>query len=112
MTEPWFNPNFYAWIPGTMLGIAGGLLGGLSGWLASRGRARRIVLWLHGLIIIMSAGLLMVGLYALYVGQPYGVWYGLLWPGVIGTILFSLFLPLTLKRYREAEERRLIARDL
>jgi hypothetical protein len=28
----------------------------------------------------------------LYLGQPYGVWYGLL-PGLIGTVLFSSFLP-------------------
>jgi hypothetical protein len=62
MTEPWFDPKLYAWIPGTMLGIAGGLLGGLGGWLAPRGRARRIVLGIYWLIIIMSAGLLMVGL--------------------------------------------------
>ena len=29
MTEPWFDPNRYAWVFGAALGIVGGLLNGV-----------------------------------------------------------------------------------
>jgi hypothetical protein len=112
MTEPWFDGNLYGWIPGTVLGVVGGLLGALSGTLAPRGKARRIVLSFWWLMLSVSFVSLVVGLYALYYGQPYGVWYGILLPGLLGSGLFSLLLPVILKRYREAEQRKLISRDL
>jgi hypothetical protein len=112
MTEPWFDPNLYAWIPGTALGIAGGILGSLGGVLAPRGRARGVVLGFYGAVLCVTAVLLMAGLFALYRGQPYGVWYGLMLPGVLGTAVFGALLPVILKRYREAEERRLMAHDI
>ena len=112
MIEPWFDGSLYGWIPGTVLGVVGGLTGGLIGTLASRGRARRFVLSLWGLMLGSSLVQLIVGLYALYCGQPYGIWYALLLPGVLGTVIFGLNLLVILKLYREAEERRLIARDL
>ena len=40
MSEPWFDPNRYAWIPGTALGVLGGILGSMAGVLAPRGRAK------------------------------------------------------------------------
>jgi hypothetical protein len=54
MTEPWFDPNLYAWIPGTALGIAGGVLGSLGGVLAPRGRARGVVLGLYGAVLCVT----------------------------------------------------------
>jgi RHS repeat-associated protein len=36
MNDPWFNENLYSWIPGTALGVLGGLWGGLAGTLAPR----------------------------------------------------------------------------
>jgi hypothetical protein len=45
-------------------------------------------------------------------GQPYGVWYGLGLPGVVGTLVLGGVMPVVQKRYREAEERRLSATDL
>jgi hypothetical protein len=112
MTEPWFDPNLYAWIPGTALGVTGGILGSLGGMLAPRGRARGLVLGLYALVMCATAVLLAVGLFALYAGQPYGVWYGLMLPGLLGTVVFGTLLPVILKRYREAEERRLTAHDI
>ena len=38
MNEPWFDPNSYAWIPGTLLGTLSGLWGALVGTLAPRGK--------------------------------------------------------------------------
>ena len=112
MTDPWFDPRLYAWIPGTVLGVVGGILGSLGGMLAPRGKARMLVLGLYGTVLCATVLLLIVGLFALYLGQPYGVWYGLLLPGVIGTAVFGALLPVICKRYREAEERRLAAQDL
>jgi hypothetical protein len=112
MTEPWFDPRLYAWIPGTVLGVVGGILGSLSGTLAPRGKARALVLGLFSLVLCATVLLLIAGLFAFFAGQPYGVWYGLLLPGFLGTVVFGVLVPVILKRYREAEERRLTAHDI
>jgi hypothetical protein len=112
MVQPWFDPNLYAWIPGTLLGVAGGVMGSLTGCLAPRGRARNLVVRTWFTVLAACAVLLAVGIVAVVRGQPYGVWFGLLFPGVDGTVLLGALTPLVLKRYREAEERRLAAKDL
>ena len=112
MTEQWFDANLYAWIPGTLLGVAGGILGSLAGILATRGKAKGLVLAFHWLGIGVSAILLIAGVAAFILGQPYGVWYGLGLPGLLGITVFGALLPVLLKRYRAAEERRLAAHDL
>jgi hypothetical protein len=112
MTEAWFDPNRYAWIPGTVYGVAVGLLGALAGVLAHRGRARGFVLntwiaaWLAGL------ALLAIGVAALVQGQPWGIWYGFLLPGGIGIAVVGGNYFVIVKHYREIERRRLAARDL
>ncbi len=112
MIEPWFNPNLYAWIPGTLLGVVGGTLGAVGGMLAPRGKAQHLVLGLYVAVIVACAGLLTAGLVALISGQPYGVWYGLGFPGLLGVIIMGALFPVVQQRYREAETRRLAARDL
>ncbi len=112
MTEPWFNPNLYAWIPGTVYGITAGLMGGLVGWLAPRGRARNFILRAWFALWAIAVALLVAGLVALASGQPWGVWYGLLLPGAIGTLVVGANSLVILKRYREVEERRVAAKDL
>ncbi len=112
MSEPWFDANLYAWIPGTSVGIMGGILGSLVGTLAPRGKAKNLVLGLHTLAIVVSAILLVFGVVAFVQGQPYGVWYGLGLPGVLGIAVFGVLFPVVSKRYREAEARRLAAHDL
>lgn len=112
MNEPWFNPNYWAWLPGTLLGCFAGLWGALAGTLAPRGKARPLVLGLARLLVGASVVLLAAGLAALWCGQPYGVWYGLGMAGLVGTLVVGPLLPLIWKRYREAEERRMQAEDL
>ena len=112
MVQPWFDPNLYAWIPGTAIGVAGGAMGTLAGCLAPGGRARSLVMSAWYTCITVCVVLLAIGAVALLQGQPYGVWFGLLFPGADGTIVFGALTPLLLKRYREAEERRLAAKDL
>ena len=112
MTDPWFDPNQYAWIPGTIYGVAAGVMGALVGWLVPRGRSRSLIL--RSWFVLWAAGvaLLAVGLVALAQGQPWGVWYGLLLPGVIGTLVVGANSLVILKKYRDVEERRLAAKDL
>lgn len=111
MSAPWFEPNLYAWIPGTALGVLGGTWGSLCGVLAQSGKARAFVVGGAAVLLAASVGLLGVAIYALTQGQPYGIWYGLGLPGVIGTIMFSMFLPMSRRVYAQAEMRRMQARD-
>lgn len=110
--QPWFDANHYAWIPGTMYGLAAALLGGLVGVLAPRGRARNLVVrsWLA--LWLVAVAMLAAGVVALVVRQPWGVWYALLLPGVVGTLVVGINSYAVLKAYRMVEERQLAAKDL
>ncbi|HEY2154335.1 MAG TPA: hypothetical protein VGH33_01810 [Isosphaeraceae bacterium] len=112
MTTPWFDPNAWAWLPGTLFGCLGGLWGGCAGMLAPKGKARGFVLGAGLLFIASAIAFLIAAIVAYRVGQPYGVWFGLGFPGVQGLILFPLLLPVVVHRYRQAEERRMTAEDL
>ena len=112
MIKPWFDPNHYAWIPGTAYGLVAGLMGGLVGWLVPRGRARNFILRLWFTVWAIAVALLIVGIVARAEGQPWGVWYGFLLPGAVGTLVVGANSLVILKRYREVEERRLAAKDL
>lgn len=112
MTEPWFDPNRYAWVFGTALGVLGGLLGSLAGSLAPRGKAKPLVMGLFLVTMAACAVMLVAGVVGFFQGQPYGVWYGLGLPGVIGLLVLGGLLPVVQTRYREAEQRRLSATDL
>ncbi len=112
MSEPWFDPNRYAWIPGTALGVFGGLWGALAGINAPRGKAKALVLGGWFALLGISAVLLVAGIAAYASGQPYGVWYGLGLAGLIGALVIGLNTPMILRRYREADARRLEAHNL
>jgi hypothetical protein len=112
MSEPWFDPIQYAWIPGTALGALGAIFGTLGGILGPRGKAKRLVFGFIGFALAYSAAMLVAGLVALAVGQPYGVWYGLLLPGVLGLVVFGANTPVVVYAYRMAEKRRMEAQDL
>ncbi|MBK9114436.1 MAG: hypothetical protein IPM22_02015 [Betaproteobacteria bacterium] len=111
MAVPWFDPNLYAFIPGTLLGVVGGTMGALAGTLAPRGRARAFVVGAFAAMLALCAVMLVAAVVALAAGQPYGVWYGLGLPGLIGIVVFGALLPVVLARYREAETRRMGAAD-
>jgi hypothetical protein len=112
MSEPWFDPNLYAWIPGTALGVLGGFWGSMVGVLAPRGKGKAIVLGSLAILLGASVVMLGLGILAILENQPYGVWYGFLLAGVIGVIVLGSLAPVTLVRYREAEMRKMEARDL
>lgn len=111
MNEPWFDAATYAWIPGTVYGSTLGVWGGISGWLAGTGKARGLCLSIWTAFLIVAVGLLLLGGIAWSAGQPYGIWYGLGLPGLIGLILCPILIPQVRARYGEAEERRMQAAD-
>lgn len=94
------------------MGLLGGTLGSLTGIFAPRGKAKSLVLGLYVISLLGSVLLLIAGSVAYLTGQPYGVWYGLGFPGLGGTVIFGSLLPMTSGVYRQAEQRRLAARDL
>jgi multidrug transporter EmrE-like cation transporter len=112
MTQPWFNEQ-WAFLPGTLLGgVGGALLGTLAGILAPQGKAKALVYGLNTFFFIASVVMLVFAIVALSVGQPYGIWYGLLLPGALGTILFGGAFWLLGRRYRQAELRQMQAKNL
>jgi len=113
MNELWFDPSLYAWIPGTFLGVIGGGIGGpLIGIFASRGKSKSFVLGFYSALMGVCTIFLALGLIAYFSGQPYGVWYGLGFPGLLGLIIFGFLLPVVLNQYKQAELRKSIAKDL
>ena len=104
MTQPWFDPNRTAWTAGVAYALAAGAVGMTAGRMEPRGRARHWIMtaWLAA----WTAGM------ALAVRQPASVWAPLLAPGVYGCALTGGLSSFLAKHYREAEERRLAAKDL
>jgi zinc transporter ZupT len=114
MAEPWFDPIRWGWLPGTALGVLGGVWGTVAGLVGRKYPgllAASLWAWLGG-----SSVLLLAGLVALFQGQPYGIWYGLLLPGVLGSAMGVMFLLMVLPSIREAhrreEEQKMQAHDL
>lgn len=109
---PWFNnPGLVGGLLGGGLGIMGGVYGTVVGILAPRGKAPGLVLGMHWTFLAVGVVLLAAGVWALAVSQPYGVWYPLILPGALATMLMLIFTPIIRLRYRQAEHRRLEAEE-
>lgn len=107
MTEPWFDPNHWAWLPGTLLGCLIGLWGGLTGTLLPLGKGRIVVFGLGLLSIGLATASMIMGLIALASGQPFDVWFFLIGPILpmnIFLVVALCFLPMG---YRMVEARRM-----
>ncbi len=106
----WWSPQQIGLIGG-IGGSVIGCFGALLGLLASRGKARTFVLTTMKLFIALGILLTIAGFVAVVSSQPYAVWYALLLPGVILTLVFSLTLPSIQRRYDELEIRRMTSVD-
>ena len=103
MVQPWFDPNQYGWTPGVVFGCTAVLLAGFAVWLVPRGRAKTFIIrsWLA--LWAVALLLLIAGVYAFFQAQPWGVWYALLLPGVVGTAVLGGDFFVIIKKYREVE---------
>ena len=85
MDTAWFDMTV-AWIPGTLLGVAGGTFGGLLG--LARMSKERSTRWFsplrasYWIIVSVSALFLTLAVTAMFSQQPWAVWYALLQPGL------------------------------
>lgn len=109
-TNAWRSDRSAGWVGGIGGGVLG-LLGALVGLLAGRGRARRVVFGLLMTILIVGGTSLFLGIVAVTIGQPYGVYYPLLLCGVIATLVPLTLMPQMKRRYEELELRRMSALD-
>jgi len=116
MTDAWWSgesAGMIGGIVGSGLGILGGLIGSLVGTLAPRGIGRKYLLGGMLTMLVLCALSSITGLYALLLtGQPYQVWYPLVLLGGLGTLAICVLLPVTIRVYRQAEQRKLEASAL
>jgi hypothetical protein len=112
--NPWWTDQQAGWvggIGGSVAGILGGLLGTIVGIFAPRGKCRALVYAMITFMISVSALCLIAGIVALFLGQPYGVYYPLLLEGAIGLPVVGGLTPLIRRTYRQADARRLEAEE-
>jgi hypothetical protein len=112
---PWWTDQqagLFGGIGGGVGGLLGGVFGTLAGICAPRGKCKGLVVGLAVFMIGTGISSLIVGVIALSLQQPYGVYYPLLLIGIACTMVFGMGLPVVLQRYREADNRRLEAEEL
>ena len=94
-------------ILGPLLGIMGAIVGTLSGM----GRGRKVAIGICWFSIVSGSVFLVAGLVAVAMSQPYAVYFPLLLMGFLSTVIMSSVLPITRKRFEDAELRRMEAMD-
>lgn len=100
---------------GMIGGISGsvvGLVGALIGIFAGIGKCRRFVLSLMILMIVLGVICLVFGFVALFLKQPYAVYYPLLLFGFIDTLLPACLYPVARRGYEAIELRKMTAQDV
>lgn len=113
--DPWWTEQTAAWLGaggGSALGVLGGAFGVTAGLLVPKGKGKPIVVGLGALMIGVGLISLIAGIVALAAAQPYHVFYPLLLIGGIATLVMGINLPVILKRYRQAEARKVSAEEL
>ena len=105
----WSSPQ--GGLVGAVGGTALGILGAAIGILASLKRSRTVVVSLIATGLACGGSLLVAGVVALCLRQPFFVAYPLLLLGGIATLVLGLNAPTILRRYREEELRKMAALD-
>ncbi len=100
-----------AGIWGGVAGSALGLWGAVVGILCSAGRARSFVLAAMAVLTTLGGAAVAIGIAAVLLRQPWGVYYPLLLGGGLAVALFGSMLRIVGRRYAEIELRRMAAMD-
>ena len=113
--DVWFDnrtAGFYGGLAGSAVGLYGALFGCLAGFLVPRGKGRGLLTSMTVFGFAVGVALLLMGLVALFSGQPYHVWYGFtLIGGILVIVLPGCFLSIR-KQYEQFEQRRMQALDM
>ena len=112
MSEPWYDANLWGWLPGTTVGVLGGVWGSLAGVLGPRGKGKAVIWGGFVGLLVCGAAMFVAGIYALANDQPYGVWYGLLLPGIVSLLVVGPLGFVMRAAARRADERRMQAQEL
>ena len=113
--EPWFDLSTQIWLGvggGVFAGLWGSALGVMGGLLMPKGKGKAVVFGLLFLGLTVGLGMLIAGLVAFLCGQPYGVWYSLLLPGKLLSLLAGIFVFVARHRYRQVELRKMQAEEM
>ena len=92
---------------GTLIGVWGGIVG----VLASRGKARGLVIGSATAILVLGVLSLVAGIFAVLLGQPYAVYYPLLLIGIIVVVVVGGLLRTLPKRYQAFEMQKMQSMD-
>ena len=104
--KSWWSDRF-AGYAGGILGGAMGLEGGLIGMLGSRGRYPRLTFSLMLATVVVGVVMLIAGVVAVCLHQPYGVYYPLLLSGFLSAVVYGSLI-LAFRRIRQQIELRKI----
>lgn len=96
---------------GGAFGAFAGIIGALTGLMASRGLARRAVLGAMTALVAIGVCQLVAFVVAVTHSQPYHVWFPLVLGGAIDVAVFGTLIPVAKRRYEALELRRMSALD-
>lgn len=96
---------------GGAFGAFAGIIGALTGLMASRGLARRAVLGAMTALVLIGVCQLVAFVVAVTHSQPYHVWFPLVLGGAIDVAVFGPLIPVAKRRYEALELRRMSALD-
>lgn len=104
----WFGPDVAQWFPWLSLMS---LVALVAPWVA-KGRHKTLVTGIYVASIAFGVLLLAAGLIGRFIEQPEHVSGPLTLAGVVITVVFAATMPVIVKGYAKAEERKIVARDI
>ena len=107
MTE-WFSPETSLWFPYLSLMS---LVAITAIWI-KKGQHKRLVTGIYIACLGVGCLFLVAGLIARWIGQPDHVAGPLLLAGVVITVCFAATMPVMLRDYAKAEQRKMLAKDI
>ena len=112
MNEPWISQQELGILMMVIFMPLGPIVGTL-GWLfVPKGKAKKLTLGVLGFGFVIGFVLFVFGITAYFFGQPRWVWLRSVIFGLNDAVLFAIVYRIILKRYRKAELRKSMSKDL